>query len=327
MKRREVRVVALLLIFILAELIITTSVQANQIEMKNNDNVLIVDQTGEGDYSTIQEAVNNAEDGFTIYVKAGTYSEIVEIKKQIYLIGEDNTLINPISAKNKYAIRLGASGIILKGFGITNGAPGLYASGIRITSSEVTIQDCDIYNTPVGIVVWSSYNTINNCNFWGCKDEGIALIGSTYSECNNNKITNCVFRNNCDGIELQYSSGNTISNCEFYENTHTGIDAIASSNNNNKISDCKIYKNEVHGIYFSSSSNNQIIDCFISDNEDGDVINNKDSKNNQILTKESNTFASSLEKLSRKEMINYFLNKISDMYKGKINSIFASYNF
>lgn len=322
MERRVVTVVVLLLIFILAELAIATSAQASQI---NSNNCFTVDKNGGADFTSIQEAIDNAEDGFTIYVKSGTYSEIIEIKKQIYLIGEDNTLINPISAKNKYAIRLGVSGVILKGFGITNGAPGLYASGIRITSSEVTIQDCDIYNTPVGIVVWSSDNTIDNCNFWGCKDEGIALIGSTYSECNNNKITNCVFRNNCDGIELQYSSGNTISNCEFYENTHTGIDAIASSNNNNKISDCKIYKNEVHGIYFSSSSNNQIIDCSISDNKDGDVINNKDSKNNQILTKQSNTFAGSLEKLSRKEMINYFLNKISGMHRSKIHSIFDSY--
>jgi len=172
----------------------------------------------------------------------------------------------------------------------------------------------------------ASDNIIDNCNFWRCKDEAIALIGSTYSDCNNNKITNCVFRENCDGIELQYSSSNTISDCEFYDNTHTGIDAIASSNNNNIISDCKIYKNEVHGIYFSASSNNQIIDCSISDNEDGNVVNNKGSINNQIITN-TNTFPAYKEILSKEDIINYFLEKISGMYNGKINSIFDSYNF
>lgn len=323
MKRREVRVVALLLFFILAELMITTSVQANTIKAKNENYNLIVDQSGGGDYSTIQEAIDNAENGFTIYVKSGTYSEIIEIKKQIYLIGEDDTLINPISAKNKYAIRLGASGVMLKGFGITNGAPGLYASGIRIVSTDVTVKDCDIYDTPVGIAIWSSDNIIDNCNFWGCKDEGIALIGSKYSECNNNEIRNSVFHDNCDGIELQYSSANTISNCELYENTHTGIDAISESNDFNRISNCRVYKNEVHGIYFSSSSNNQIIDCDISDNEDGDIINNRNSQNNQVI----NTETKLEEKSSRSQILSYFLDKISGMHKDRITAIFSSYNF
>jgi len=324
MERRVVTVVLLLLIFICAELAIATSAQASQI---NSNNCFTVDKNGGADYNSIQEAIDNAEDGFTIYVKSGTYSEIIEIKKQINLIGEDDTLINPISKKNKYAVRLGASGVMLRGFSITNGAPGLYASGIRVTASGTQILDCKIYDNPVGIAIWTSDNIIDNCIFWNCKDEGIALLGSSYSDCNNNLITNSVFYDNCDGIELQYSSGNTISNCEFYDNTHTGIDAIASSNNNNKISNCEIYNNEVHGIYFSSSSDNQIIDCYLSGNEDGDIVENKNSKNNQILTKNSEAFSSFKEKLSNREILNRFFEKLSDISNGRIRSIFASNNF
>ena len=330
MRRRVETVVGILLIFILLELAIATSTQAAQINLENNKNYsLTVDKNGGGDYTSIQDAVNNAQDGFTIYVKSGTYSEIVEIKKQIHLIGEDkdNTFINPISAKNKYAVRLGAPGVMLEGFGITNGAPGLYTSVIRITSSGVEVNNCNIYDTPVGIVVWTSDNTINNCNFWRCKDEGIALIGSSYSECNNNKITNCVFYDNCDGIELQYSSSNTISNCEIYDNTHTGIDAIASSNNNNIIEDCKIYDNEVHGIYLSSSSNNQIIDCTLSGNVDGDIKMNKNSNNNQVLTKNTDTPSGIKDKLSRNAILSNFLDRITSLRDSRIGSIFASNNF
>jgi len=312
MKRRIKITAVSLIIFLVAELIMITNVSAEQIVLTHNEGQIIVDKNGNGDYKTIQEAINNVQPGSTVYVRKGEYSEIIEIKKQISLIGEDkdSTLINPISEKNKYAICLGAPGIKIQGLSIKNGAPGLYTSGIRVTSSKTEISDCNIYDTPVGIAIWTSNNIIDNCNFWGCSDEGIVLLGSSYSECNNNKITNCIFRDNCDGIELQYSSSNTITNCEFYDNTHTGIDAIASSNDKNIISNCRIYNNEVHGIYFSSSSENQIIDCSVYDNEDGNIVMNKCSDDNQII---SNSESSSEDNTaSKRNILHYFLSRISN---------------
>ncbi len=138
---------------------------------------------------------------------------------------------------------------------------------MKIIASQTTIEDCTVFDTPVGIAAWSSKNTISNCIFYGCEDEGIAFLGSSTSDCNNNLVTNCVFYDNCDGIELQYSSNNVISYCEFYDNTHAGIDAIGSSNNNNIISHCDLYDNDVFGIYLSRSSGNQITQCMISNNQ------------------------------------------------------------
>ena len=325
MKRRINIIAVSLIIFLATELIIVASVQAEQITQKNNRQILIVDKNGYGDYKTIQEAIENAQPDTTVYVKIGEYNEIIEIKKQINLVGEDknSTLITPTSEKNKYAIHLGAPGVKIQSLGIKNGAPGLYTAGIYITSPKTEISDCNIYDTPVGIAIWTSYNIINNCNFWGCNDEGIALLGTSYSECNNNKITNCVFKDNCDGIEQQCSSSNIITNCEFYNNWHAGIDAIASSNNENIISNCRIYNNEVFGIYLSSSSDNQIIDCFISDNEDGNIVMNKNSRNNQIIT---STY-SNLEdnKANKQEIPNNLLNSKSTSNMLTILSVLKFY--
>ena len=288
-KGKAIRTTLILTILLLASVIIAINTQAEHIISPNNEKQIItVDKNGEGDYTTIQEAVNNAPEGSTIYIKTGIYQENINIKKTITLIGEDKTIINPISEKNKYAIRIGAPEVKLNRLSITNGAPGLYTTGIYISAPNTEIEDCNIYDTPIGIAIWTSNNNINNCKFWNCTDEGIALLGSKNSECNNNKITNCLFYNNCDGIELQYSSNNMILGCEFYENTHTGINAIAESNNKNIIADCKIYDNRVNGIYLSSSSENQIIDCIISDNKDGNIIT-KNSYNNIIKNTESNT--------------------------------------
>ena len=290
MERKLKATALLLLLFVILEINFVSGSQAEQITT-SQENILTVDKNGNGDYRSIQEAINNAPEETTIYIKTGTYGEIINVNKKITLMGEskDNTIINPISEENKYAIMVGGPQVTIKSLSITNRGPGLYTTGIKIVASKTQIEDCNIYDTPVGIAIWTSNNIINNCNFWGCKDEGIALIGTPYSNCENNKISNCIFHDNCDGIELQYSSDNTITNCEFYDNTHTGIDAITSSNDGNIISNCKIYNNEVHGIYLSSSSDNQMIDCSISNNNDGNIIMNEDSHNNEIKNSDSNT--------------------------------------
>ena len=316
---------------ILTEINFVSSANAENSLFKDNFKQIIIVSKNGGDYTSVQKAIDNVPEGTTIYVKAGKYNETINIKKRINLEGENknNTLINPISEKNKYAIRLGAPGIIVKNLSITNGAPGLYTTGIRVSVPEIVIHNCNIYNTPVGIVLWASNNIINNCTFWGCEEEGIALIGSTNSKCDNNKIINCIFRNNCDGIELQYSSNNTITDCIFYENTHTGIDAIASSNNNNTIFNCKIYKNMVHGIYFSASADNKIIDCSISENRDGNIIMNKNSHNNlirsevdqnpddskivQILSEIRKSYYKNDKVISEKSVIVHLLEAISNL--------------
>jgi parallel beta-helix repeat protein len=247
----------------------------------NPDNTIYVDDDGGADYTHIQDAIDVSLEGGTVFVHSGTYSEVVDINKSITLIGEEksNTIINPVPENNKYSVRLAASDIEISGFRIINRNPSLYSTGIWIYASKTKIYDCDVYDTKVGITVWASENIIENCCFWGCEDEGIALIGNEYSGCNNNEITNCEFYDNCDGIELQYASANTITNCEFYNNTHTGIDAIYKSNNNNQISGCKIYNNAVNGIYFSRSNLNIITKNDISSNVDGGIILTECSNN------------------------------------------------
>jgi parallel beta-helix repeat protein len=276
----------MIVVFVIIGLTLSINAVGKQISTSNTNNQrLVVDKNGQGDYTSIQKAIDNALSGTTIFVKNGEYSEIIEIKKQISLVGEnkDSTIINPISQKNKYAVHLGAPSVRITSLSICNGAPGLYTSAVRITASGIEVRNCNIYDTPVGIAIWTSNNVVDSCYFSGCPDEGVVLLGTDYSECKGNKITRCVFNNNCDGIEMQHASSNIIENCEFYENTHSGIDAITSSNDNNIISNCKIQNNRVHGIYLSSSSGNKIIDCEISDNDGGNIVMNKYSKNNQIL--------------------------------------------
>jgi parallel beta-helix repeat protein len=281
MRWKAVRWIVLLLICLL---LIPTCLSV--IASNSTRSIIFVSKNTDGDYETINEAIKNASEGAVIYIDEGYYDECININKQIILIGKDplKTIINPISMKSAYAIRLGAPGVEVKNFTVRNGAPGLYTTGIKITTSGNKIFNCLIENTPVGIAIWSSENLIENCNFIGCKDEGIALIGSNTRKCEKNEIKNCSFHSNCDGIEMQYSSYNLITDCTFKENYHTGIDAIREKNNNNTIAYCTITNNDVNGIYLSASSENKIIRCEISENSDGNIYTDKESINNEIIS-------------------------------------------
>ena len=50
---------------------------------------IIVDQNGHGTYTNIKEALAYAPEESTIYINNGIYREILIIRKNVYLKGED----------------------------------------------------------------------------------------------------------------------------------------------------------------------------------------------------------------------------------------------
>jgi len=218
--------------------------------------------------TTIQDAINNAQPNSTIILPAGIFTEILTINKPLHLKGEGTTLtfLSPTSANNGYALRIIAKGVTLSDLDITNQGSGLYTTGVKISAANTTIQNCTFHDTPIGIAIWSSQNIISGCEFSGCDDEGIVLLGTSTTACSNNTIVSCNFYENCDGIELQYATDNTVEYCIFTQNTHAGIDAIESNNNNNIISNCEFTANQGFGLYLAGSSHNTITGCsFVDD--------------------------------------------------------------
>jgi parallel beta-helix repeat protein len=216
--------------------------------------------------TSLQEMINNAEPGATIQFPSGTYHEVLTINKPLQITGDESmrTIVRPTSSVNGYAIQIIAEGVILRNLDIMNQAEGLYTTGLKITAGDTTIENCVFHDTPIGIALWSSQNTISHCIFQGCDDEGIVLLGISSSACANNTITACSFSENCDGIELQYATHTQINSCDFNRNTHAGIDAIESNNDNNSISDCTFKDNSAFGLYLARSSQNLITQCAFS---------------------------------------------------------------
>jgi len=116
------------------------------------------------DFPTIQEAINNATDGDTIFVHKGTYHEHVIVNKTISLIGEDrySTIID--GNETGSVISVTANNVNINGFTVQNSGSTGSDSGICITSNGNNISRNAIINNKNGIYLNSSRSNVISLN-------------------------------------------------------------------------------------------------------------------------------------------------------------------
>ncbi len=149
------------------------------------------------DYESIQEAIDNANNGDTIIVRDGIYYENVEIDKSVTLKSENgsaNCIID--GSKRGNVITIKADKVVIEGFSIRNSGQEwwLIANGIKTK----------IKSPYAGIFIVSDCNVIKNNNVSN-NDDGIYLCYSS-----NNTITNNRVENNKYGIHLFNSNNNKL---------------------------------------------------------------------------------------------------------------------
>ncbi|WP_456486561.1 NosD domain-containing protein, partial [Candidatus Alkanophaga liquidiphilum] len=231
---------------------------------------LVVNQTdactnGDLYFSTISDAVTNANDNDTIIVCPGTYNENVDVDKSVeirsYSQNTSDTVVKA-SNPNDHVFYVTADNVYISGFTVT-GATGSGKAGIYLyKSNNCRIENVNASNNIYGIYFgYSSNNTIAN-NTASNNIEGIYLRKSS----NNILVNNTVSSNNDDGIALGYSSNNTIANNTVSSNKCNGFFLWDSSSNN--IIANNTASNNWYGIYLESSSNNIIYLNNFIDNTD-----------------------------------------------------------
>ena len=155
---------------------------------------------------TIQEGVNNATEGDTVYVYNGTYYENVVVDKTINLTGENrNSAIIDGNYLGDNVIQVSADMVNISEFTIINSS-GLF-HGIEINSDGCTITDNILYNNCEGIMLFNSFNNsiINNTFISSYYGAGILLWHS-----NNNNVMENNFSK--DGLVVLDSYHNNVSN-------------------------------------------------------------------------------------------------------------------
>ncbi len=179
---------------------------------------IIVDNEGDGDYTTIQAALNAAQSGDTIEVYSGTYNERITISKTVTLVGKDielgsgsDTGIPVIDGQNiEDVVNITANNVVFTKFHVRNG--GVIGSAVVIRSTtNVQVFENELSNSDDGIKIRESssnnhvyQNTIYN------NDDGVDI-----RESNSNQVYENDIENNDDGIEIRDGS---INNKLFHNN-------------------------------------------------------------------------------------------------------------
>jgi parallel beta-helix repeat protein len=219
-----------------------TSISGIQIDkiiiiQSGRGDILYVGGSGPGNYSTIQDAIDNATSGDTIFVYDGSspYQEPeIIIRKSINLIGEDKD--NTVIVDNLISIVHGGDGVNISGFTFNNSS--IFAdyilSGIVISDNHFIGRDSgmDFYaddsfiisntfkNCLMPIIIEGSNNRISdnifmyNLEDWCAEGEIHCLDGSRLI------ITNNTFLNYDKevyrvGIRLEYTDDCIIEDNEF----------------------------------------------------------------------------------------------------------------
>ena len=265
-----------------------------------DDNILYVGGTGSGNYSRIQDAIDKALDGCTIFVydDSSLYYENVVVHKSINLIGEnrDTTIID--GEKRGDVVHVSADRINISGFTIQNCKDNWQYAGIKIYNSNHTSISENVIRNNLGQGIYvhgsdSTYNTIventiknNNYGIYMMQSSDNVISGNTITNnengiymarASNNVISENNFVNKWIGLQLEKSHSNTIS-----ENTimNNGDGIYLSDSSNNIISENTIIDNKWFGIWFSNSSNNIIATNIISNNDDIGIYLDGSSDNN-----------------------------------------------
>ncbi len=208
-------------------------------------NTLYVGGTGPGNYTKIQDAIDNASDGDTVFVydDSSPYYENLVIDKKVYLYGEnrETTIIDGMKKGDGIKVNIkSGKRIFIAGFTIRNcySSSGISA-GIFLDNSDSHIIFYNIFlnNEYNGILIYSSNNITVWKNDFMNNDVAINLYRG-----NNNSISENLILDNVNALEIGMSSENNSIFSNIIRHNIRSIDVYHSGYN-------KFYMNIIDDSY------------------------------------------------------------------------------
>ena len=229
-------------------------------------------------YTSIGTALKNAENGYSLAVYPGNYSENLQIDKNLAIISiseqtENATENTTIRAKNSGldVFNVSSSGVIISGFSITGANGTESSSGIHLRNAKnCTLSNNLVSNNSVGI--WlefsggaSGENILSNnsmfSNRYNFKDSGTLI--------NDISKSNIVGKNREEGKTIYYLCNS--SNLEINSSTEAGV--VYCIDCENIIIKDLVLENNSKGISFYNTTNSIILNNTLFNNFDGIALN------------------------------------------------------
>jgi parallel beta-helix repeat protein len=210
-------------------------------------------------YQTIQDGIDNAYEGYTVFVKNGTYFENIIVNKTLNLDGENKFEAIIDGNEKEHVIVVSSPNVRISGFTIKNSGLNPFDAGIKTLSlaSNITISNNNIQENENGIFLnyayENSWNIING-NHIHNNQNGIYLHWSYNTDITDNLIE----YNLKNAIELESSENTKISGNSISDNGQCGI-LLRSSSNKNRINGKNNIANNSIGVNLGNSYKNRIV--------------------------------------------------------------------
>jgi len=185
------------------------------------------------DFNKVQDAVDFAKDGDTIYVYSGEYTENIVLDKQLSVIGNGSSETVIDGNEDGTVLLIDADKCIISGLNITNSGISEGQYGIMVRGNDNIITECAVSKGYHGIItVYAWRNQFFDNIIWYNKWQGL-LFHPGYE----NIVTDNTFlKNGLYGVACTSTSwGNEIHHNVFIENG--GLTAQCVDNGNNKWDD------------------------------------------------------------------------------------------
>jgi len=186
--------------------------------------IIYVDDEGDGDYTTIEEAVNNSNPGDIINVYSGEYyverrftinKKNITLKGIPFELGIGNDSGKPLvkrNTSNPFWLIVESDWTTIEGFSIYNGFIHVYGSNNTICSN--TLQKVSFNPWPGdGILIEGDFNIISENFIKNNYEVGIRVVLSNSTNISNNIVENCVI-----GIVIEKCKEIIVFHNEFREN-------------------------------------------------------------------------------------------------------------
>ena len=230
------------------------------------------------DQPTIQQGVDAAGSGDTVYVRSGTYYEHVIINKSLTLEGEDrDTTVIDGSGSGK-VIHITAHYVTISGLKVTNGECGIWfpPNGYigHITMRDVIIDSND--KNGIEIVHTGGYFLIEDSVI---SNNGVSALYKAH-QFHHSIIRNCEIFGNGSGLNVGWGSGTLITNNRVH---HNGSGILFDSMFNSIIEKNLVYNNLGRGIGVGYvGSYNTIRDNIVHHNSMGIFMNSPSVLGNKV---------------------------------------------
>ncbi|NOQ53012.1 MAG: hypothetical protein GQ558_00235, partial [Thermoplasmata archaeon] len=214
------------------------------------------------DHPTIQEAIDNAIDYDTLFIKDGLYIESVIVYRPLTLIGESRAG-TVIESNDPFAVLIVANRASLSSVTVQGTSVG---AGLILQASNCVIEDVTVRDCLWGLWINRAYhNVVRNVQCLNNSWQGVLV-----EEADETLLQDVTCKDNNEGINIRAAVDTTLEDCTMTENRLHGllVQRLAGFYETEDVTvlNCVISNNSGNGGDFSNTDGVTVEGCVIEDN-------------------------------------------------------------